>query len=312
MPGIAQYGLSGRLVLIQYDPNGNRLIELNLKTGEINTFLQVPAKSWLSEAVVSPDHTQILLAYAPPPPNNETQFGYSDLDFLPYGGSGKVQPFLARSDPEESFFHPTWAADGQTIYYTHLYRIDPNSQVPAYQNDIEKATLNGETETIIDHGLWPIISPDGTQLAFLYEDPVTFGNDLYLANLDGTAQTPVLPPGDNPPVDAHLFTEDGSQLIFSMVNPQPAPASSWPEKLFGVRVASAHSVPSDWYSAPLSGGTPQRLTNLGDINLNGSLSPDGSRVAFIAAGGLYLMNVDGSNLIQLSTDIMIGTVNWVP
>ena len=71
-------------------------------------------------------------------------------------------------------------------------------------------------------------------------------------------------------------------------------------------------MPSDWYSAPLSGGTPQRLTNLGDINLNGSLSPDGSRVAFIAAGGLYLMNVDGSNLIQLSTDIMIGTVNWVP
>jgi Tol biopolymer transport system component len=105
---------------------------------------------------------------------------------------------------------------------------------------------------------------------------------------------------------------DGKQLIFSMVSLQPAPASSWLDKLFGVGVASAHSVPSDWYRAPLSGGVPERLTYMGYTNLNGDLSPDGNQLAFISASGLYVMNLDGSDLIQLSNDVMIGTVNWIP
>jgi Tol biopolymer transport system component len=96
-----------------------------------------------------------------------------------------------------------------------------------------------------------------------------------------------------------------------MVNAQPAPASSWLERLFGVQVAYAHSVPSDWYQAPVSGGTPQPLTHLGDINLNGDLSPDGSQMAFISASGLYVMNIDGSNLVLLSSDVVVGTVNWI-
>jgi Tol biopolymer transport system component len=312
MPDIAKHGLTGRLVLIQWYPKGNRLIVLNLISGEVRVLFQAPENSWLSEAVVSPDEGQILLAYAPPPPGNESQYGYTDLYLMPFDGSSQPQPFLTRSDPQESFFFSTWAVDGQSVYFTHLYRIDPNGQVPAYQNDVEKATLQGETETIIEHALWPAISPDGARLSYLYTDPVTFGNDLYLANPDGTGQTPVLQPGTNPPVDAHLFTMDGGQLIFSMVNLQPAPASSWLEKLFGVGVASAHSVPSDWYRAPLSGGVPERLTYMEDSNLNGDLSLDGNQLAFISASGLYVMNLDGSDLIQLSNDVMIGTVNWIP
>jgi Tol biopolymer transport system component len=312
MPDITQYGLTGRLVLIEWRPNGNRLIELNLISGEIKALFQAPENSWLSEAVVPPDEQRILLAYAPPPPGGETQFGYTDLYLLPYDGSSQPQPFLTRSNPEESYFFSTWAVDGQSVYFTHLYQSDPNSPILTYQNDVEKATLQGETETVIEHALWPAISPDGSRLSYLYADPVTFGNDLYLANPDGTGQLPVLQPGANPPVDAHLFTTDGSQLIFSMVNFQPAPASSWLEILFGVENASAHNVPSDWYHAPLSGGLPERLTYLDDVNLNGDLSPDGGRFAFIAASGLYVMNVDGSNLIQLSNDVMIGTVNWIP
>jgi Tol biopolymer transport system component len=312
IPDIAQYGLAGRLILIQYEPGGNSLIELSLQSGVIKTLLSTPENSWLSEALVSPDGRQILLTYAPPPPTDEIQYGYSDLYLLPYDATSQPQPFLVHNDPQESFFFITWASDGQSIYFTHLYVVDPNSQVPVFQSDVEKVTLSGVKETIIKNALWPAMSPDGSKLAYLYVDPVMFSNDLYLANPDGSNQTPVLQPGVNPPVDAHLFTMDGNQLIFSMVNFQPAPPSSWLEKLFGVEVAFAHSVPSDWYRAPLSGGAPRRLTNLEDVNLNGDLSPDGSRLAFISATGLYVMNVDGSNLIQLSDDVLIGTVDWIP
>lgn len=312
MPEVVQYGLTGRLVLIKYSSTGNRLIELNLATGEVRTLFQAPDASWLAAAVVSPDLQQILMAYAPPPPSDETQFGYSDLYLMPYDGPSQPQPFLTRGEPQESFFFSTWGTDSQSVYYTHLYRIDPNSEIPAFQNDVEKATLDGQTETLIEHGLWPAVSPDGSKIAYLYADPATFSNDLYLANPDGSEQAPVMQPGVNPPVDAHLFTRDGSQLIFSMVNPQPAPASSWLDKLFGLRIASAHNVPSDWYTAPLSGGSPQRLTSLFDVNLNGDLSPDGGQMAFIGASGLYVMNTDGSNLELLTNDLFIGTVSWLP
>ncbi len=312
MPDVAQYGLVGRLVLVKYNSSGNRLIELDLASGEVRTLFQAPDASWLAAALVSPDHQQILLTYAPPPPSDETQFGYSDLYLMPYDGTSQPQPFLTRSEPQESYFFSTWGAGSQSVYYTHLYRIDPNSEVPAFQNDVEKATLNGQTETLVEHGLWPAVSPDGSKIAYLYADPATFSNDLYLANPDGSDQAPVMQPGVNPPVDAHLFSKDGSQLIFSMVNPQPEPASSWLDKLFGLQIASAHNVPSDWYWTPLNGGSPQRLTSLYDVNLNGDLSPDGSQMAFIGASGLYVMNTDGSNLELLTNDLFIGTVSWLP
>jgi Tol biopolymer transport system component len=312
IPSISQYGLAGRLVLIQYHPDGNRLIELDLSSGEIKTLFQAPGNSWLAEAAVSPDGGQILLTYAPPPPGGKPQFGYSDLYLLPYSSPSQLTPFLTRSDPQESYFFPAWAPDGQSVYFTHLYRIDPNSQVPAYQNNIEMVSLSGEQKTVVEHALWPAISPDGAKLSYLTADPVTLGNDLYLANTDGTAQAPVLQPGVNPPIDAHVFTIDGSQLIFSMVNPLPAPTSSWLEELLGVKVASAHSVPSDWYRVPISGGEPERLTNLDDVNLNGSLSPDGSKMAFISATGLFVMNVDGSNLTHLAREVLDGSVDWIP
>ena len=212
----------------------------------------------------------------------------------------------------KSFFFPTWSPDGKEVYYTHLFRIQTGNNIRAYQNDVEVASLQGASKTIAPHAVWPAANSDGSKISYLVTDQVNFSVDLYLADPDGSQQVPVFPPGSNPPIDAHLFTRDGSGMIFSMVNPQPQPTRNWLEKLFGVQVVSAHNVPSDWYRAPVSGGTPQRLTNLEEVNLNGDLSPDGSQMAFICAGGVYVMNIDGSNLVQLSNDVMIGTVDWIP
>jgi Tol biopolymer transport system component len=230
---------------------------------------------------------------------------------MDYSISSLPEPLLSRVVRDDSYFLPTWAPDGESIYYTRLRRIDPTSEVPTYQYDIEVTNLDGETRRIIENALWPQLSPDGSHLSYLSSNPFTFTNDLYLAQPEGANAVPVFQPGTNPPIDAHLFSIDGSQLIFSMVNVETPPVSSWLDRLLGVRVASAHNVPSDWYTAPVSGGTPQRLTNLNDVNLIGDLSPDGTRLAFISATGLYVMNVDGSGLVKLSDDLLVGTVDWI-
>ncbi len=311
-PSWAGNGYTGRLVLILYGPTGNTLTELDLASGRMTTLFQAPENSWLSAAVVSPDGRQILLAYSPPPPSGGTNYGYSDLYLIPTTGANPPQPFLTRKIEEESLFNPTWAPDGKSIYYSHLYRIDPNSKVPAFQNNIEQATLDGKPIPLIPHSLWPALSPDGSSLSYLNSDPVSFSNDLYLANPDGSSPAPVLQPGVNPPVDDHFFTIDSRDLIFSMVNAQPEPASFWWEKLFGIEIASAHSVPSDWYIVSVKGGQPQRITNMNDTGLYADLSPDGRHMAFISATGLYIMKLNGSELVALSTQVFIGTVDWIP
>ena len=305
-------GLTGRLMVILYNAKGNTLVQLDLTSGATSTIFQAPENGWLAEAAVSPDGEQIVLAYSPPPDDEKPQFGNTDLFLMPLEGSGQPEPFLVRKDPQESFYHPAWTPDGQSIYFTHYYTENPDDQYPLYRYAVERADFNGAVELIILDGLWPSLAPDGSRLAYLSANQLTTSNYLFLANPDGTGNGPVLEPGAAQPVDAHLFTKDSKALIFSRVNLQPAPANSWLEQLFGVDVALAHNEPSDWYLVPVEGAQPQRLTNLGEMRLAGSLSPDGERMAFISANGLYVMNIDGSGLIKLSHDVMVGSVDWIP
>jgi Tol biopolymer transport system component len=311
-PGLGQ-GLSGRLLLVNFSPAGSQLIELDLTSGQVHTLFQAPEGSWLGSARMSPDGRQILLAYAPPASEGRPQFGYSDLYLLAADGSGKPQPLLERERVDESFFHPTWAPDGKSIYFTHLYWIEGDNSASAFQNDILRADIaSGVRTVVVESALWPAVSPDGSSLAYLTADPRSQANDLYLTDQDGSSPTPVVMADEQAPVDEHLFTVDGEGLIFSMVNTEPAASSSWWERFFGTGVALAHSVPSDWYSISLEGGEPVRLTQMNDIGLSGDLSPDGNHLAFISATGFYVMRVDGSELTRVMENVTVGTVDWVP
>ena len=312
MEDIPDVGLSGKLVLVKWYPGGNQLIELDLTSGRVRTLFQAPKDSLLLDAEVSPDSQQILLSYSPPADVSDVQYGYTDLYLLPYGENEKPQPLLSKMPLQEAFFFPTWAPNGQSIFFTHLHRTEGNGVNLSFQHDIESTDLTGDTKMILERAQWPTISPDGKQFSYLVSDQSTLANQLYLANIDGTNQKPVLDSADYPAVDAHLFSNSGTDLIFSMVNQKSAPTSSWIDKFLGVRIASAHSVPSDWYRVSVNGGIPKRLTYLNEMNLDGDISPDGNQLAFISSNGLYVMNIDGSELIQLSKDVMIGSVNWIP
>jgi len=117
-----------------------------------------------------------------------------------------------------------------------------------------------------------------------------------------------------PIMDAPIFSPDGQSIIFSALSPQQSSAPTWIEKLLGIQVAQAHSVPSDWWSVPLSGGAATQLTRIRAAGLFASISPDKRYIASYSAGGLFVMNPDGTNLTMLIPDTggIIGTVSWMP
>jgi Tol biopolymer transport system component len=304
------HGLTGDLLLIQYHQAGDTLIELDLQSGQISVLFQAPNQSRLMTAALSPDGEQIVLGYAPPIPG-QIQLGNSDLYLLIPGSKNPPRPLLKRKDTEDSFFGPVWTPDGKAIVYSHFYKTLVN-KVQTYNYTVERTDLNGKTETLISDSYWASVSPDGSKIAYVYTDPISLNVDLYIADANGRNKKALTSPGNTPPVDAHFFSQDGKTIFFSMVNTQAQSTSNWWDTLFGIETVSAHNVPSDWYKVPAAGGKIERVTNVNDTGMSGTMSPDGSRLAFISMNGLFSVKPDGSDLVKLSNETFEGSIQWIP
>jgi Tol biopolymer transport system component len=318
LPALKQANLSGKMIFILYGQKGNQLVQLDLASGKLRTLFAAPERSWLGSAELSPDGTQIILAYAPPPPQGQVQLADTDLYRMPSDGSSAPQPLVQRSRANESYTYPSWSQDGQFIYYTHT--LPSTSSRLGIDSTIERVKPFGVAEVLIKNAIWSRLSPDGARMAYLVLSEYTSNNTLSLASADGSNPSDLVDAKQFPIVDAHLFSPDGKQVYFSAPSPQAArpgpaavgfaPAASF-GGWFGVQPVSAHSNPSDWFRVSLSGGAPQQMTHVQDVNMVAAFSPDGQWFAFISQKGLFVMKPDGSQLTQLATLAGMGSLDWV-
>jgi len=304
------HGLTGHLLLIQYHETGDTLIELDLQSGTMSPLFQAANGSKLLAASLSPDGKMLVLGYATPTPG-QVQLGNTDLYLLPLGSTDPPTLLAKRYTDDESYFGPVWEPDGKTIICAYFYKILINNNA-AYRYRVEAIDLTHKALPLIDDAYWPAISPDGSKIAYVYSDPKLQSDDLYISDANGQNATVLTTPGVTPPVDAHFFSKDNQTIYFSMVNPQTQPSSDWWDTLFGVRVVSAHNVPSDWYKVPAGGGKIERVTNVSDTGMSGSISPDGGHFAFISLNGLFAVKTDGSDLIHLTDAAFEGSIQWLP
>jgi Tol biopolymer transport system component len=309
-PAWTRLNLRGHLVYIQAL---RTIVKLDLASGQSTQLWQAPNNAWITAASVSPNGKQIVLAYSPPV-TNTAQVGYSDLYIMPADGSSAPKVFMQHQGDQESFSNPVWAADSQSIYYSHeVVDTTSHQKYVVYKYVLERATYPvAQPQKLLDASFWPRLSADGSKLVYVSYNPVAFANDLYTANADGSSPKLVLPAGDFFAVDAPLFSPDGQTLLFSAVGQPQVAQLSWFDQLMGVQVAEAHNVPSEWWSVPAAGGKPKQLTNIADTSMYGAFSADGKHFAFVSANGLFVMNPDGSNLMQLAPGGPTGTVDWIP
>lgn len=304
-PAWAALGLTGEVVFIAYDSEQRQHIyNLDLETGALLSLFEAPEGTLITDVAASPDGTQLVFAYAPPVPEGEIQFGFTDLYVMPADGSSEPAPIIERVDDTETFFNLSWPMDDY-FYYAHFSPVTGDLGETIYQSRVERYQISaGAVEVLAAEGTWPRVSRDGAQLAY-----VNNTNDMMLANADGSDATILIPGANFPAVDAPLFTLDNSCLFFSAVEPEQT--LSWFDRLLGVRIAEAHNVPSDWWCQPTAGGEAQRLTNLYEVGMYGDISEDGAYVAFLTTNGIHVMNPDGSGVFRLLEIPATGTLNWI-
>lgn len=313
--------LGGKLIFISGDQNGNlavmRIQALDLLSGLITTIFETSGGGLIYAATVSPDQHELVMAYTPPVGTGSSNS--PALYVLPLDGSAPPRLLIDRPSKDDEYLQPEFSADGKYLYFSHV-----NYTVPLIMQDqhypifevYRMAYPDGDPVKVADQAYWPRPSDDGNHLTYVTLNPLNGKNQLFVAAADGSNAALALAPGPQVPdiIDAPMFLPDNESLLFSAVTPTLGRQRTWTEKLLGMMVASAHTVPSDWWSVPLTGGTATQLTQLGAVGLFASTSPDKQHVASFSGQGIFVMNPDGTGLTTLLNDIggVAGSVSWIP
>jgi Tol biopolymer transport system component len=311
--------LTGRLVYISVKVIENSLqtgIEvLDLGSGEVTTVFTAPAYGVIYDLALSPDGRQLLMSYSPPA--EDVGISYRGIYVMPFDRSAPPRQLFAPANPGDESFQVEWSPDGKYIYYTNFnYEAPPreDSIFPLYT--IYRISYpDGAPEKIAENSLWTRASPDSSQIAYVQYVGSSLKNELYVANADGGNPRKVALTGARIPdiIDAPMFLPDGQSILFSSPVPPQAYKPGWFDKLMGVQMVRAHNVASDWWMVPSTGGQPVQLTNIQSVGLFASISPDKKRVASSSGAGIFVMDLDGSNLTQLLSDPSVqGVVRWIP
>jgi Tol biopolymer transport system component len=313
----AHLNLAGKLVYLSSTMEGEQLTStvqvLDLVSGTATTIFSAPG-AWAYYATISPDAKTLAMSYVPPKDSNSSS-GRS-LYVIPLDASTEAQPLFTPPTPDDHYIQVEWSPDGTYLYYVHYNsQIRIEDQLDPIYDILRMRYPDGQPEKIADHAFWPRVSPDSSKLVYIFVDPDTARNELFVANADGSNSQRVELSGPQTPeiIDAPIFSPDGQSILFSAPEPSQSHQPNFFEKLMGIQVAKAHDVPSDWWSVPITGGIPSQLTNLQTINLFASISPDQKHIASLSGEGIFVMDLDGSNLTQLVSDPGVhGTVSWIP
>lgn len=264
--------------------NGSHgVFSIDLASGAKTTLFTPPENSHLTAALRAPDGTQMVLCYAPPPADGKVQRGFTGLYLLPAAGGAEALALVDNAAGQEAYFMPVWSPDGKYLYYSHVVAD------AVFQNNVERMQFpDGAAEVLVQNAYRPALSADGSAARQLVPREAFYT------------------------LDEIFFAADGSAVYVSTVGDYTPQPLSWLDRLLGVGIAGAHSVPSDWWRADVRTGALQRITDVQGIGLHGSPLGASGRILFRSHQGLFTAQADGSALQHLLALEALGSLQWFP
>ncbi len=208
-------------------------------------------------------------------------------------GSGKLRVTVGI----KGGYEPNWSPDGNRIIFQYSgLKIADIAAGGISRIPLSVVSNNLPNEYLVK----PAWSPDGEWIAFLNENGTR--GDIYLIRPDGTGMVRLTDSNDISRDGNLVWSPDGKQLAYS-----------------AYRTGNIEIYVMDVEVALQGGAASQQMTDsLPPVrNLVTSWSPDGSRLAFSSDRDgnteLYLMNVDGSNIVRLTNNPASDTEpDWSP
>ncbi|MEP6985482.1 MAG: hypothetical protein ABI970_07785 [Chloroflexota bacterium] len=304
----AGFNPSGKLILSDYNSG---VSEFDFSTMTLVSKFSPPNNGFVGSTVLSPDSKTFLMIYSIPRDIGDPQYGAADLYTLSADGSGEPKLLLNTTESGDYYFSPWWAPDGQSVYYGRLYT--PLSGTPTKPTGyflVHYALPGGPPQDLTTNILGVRVSADGKKLFYVSVDPQTTLSNIYEANLDGANAKSLLPEKETWIIDSIGVSPDGQSVIFNRGMPATSQSGfSLLDELMGVRVASAHNLPSDIWIAK-SDETPKQLSHLNGYGFVADFSPDGQYIAFSCDTGVYVIRADGTEQTKISNVPDFSMLQW--
>lgn len=172
---------------------------------------------------------------------------------------------------------PTWSPDGKYIAYSsdrdghleiYVMKADGSEQTRLTFNTTGSGNAN------------PTWSPDGKYIIFISSQGTTSA-EVFIMNSDGSEQRRL---SENNDEERWLSWSPEGNFIAISVN---------------IRASSGIYIPEMIYLMGLDGKIKKQLTNI-PYTTHPAWSPNGGLIAFTSDLDIYLMNSDGSNIINLT------------
>lgn len=298
---VVETGLTGAIYYIQRPPNGDQKIMRTITpAGSTDVIYTAPELSQLHEFDVSLNGDLLVFALSPPLSDTNALFDRTTLSTLDLADANSKPATILGGESSNEFYNmPILSPDGRYLFYSRLGpdRLGLTGTDTFY--GIERYDRQtGQTLPIVPNSIWPQVSPDGRKILFIVLDLATQQRGLGIANSNGAEAELLIDIGRYFDIDSPIFSPDGQSIYLSIVETQPT--NSLIERLFGVKVASAHTehnIPSTWWQLKLNdeGQEPIPLNSDETIINNGRFHPSLNYLAFSTATSIQLLDLETSS-----------------
>lgn len=267
----------------------------------------IPRSGYVYEFDVHPQDGRLAISYTLPPDGDAQRADRSAIYVVHDGALGWVVGGEAAGSWS---FYPEWSPEGDRLWYVSQQQ-QPSSSSPPELSWVDLQT--GEHRAVQPWATEPAVSADA--VAWIKVDPQTGQRSLELGDAEGAWQRTLVSAGVFAEVSQPVFSADGASVYFAAIS-EDASASSWEWPSLSL-MSAAHArgdqeQPGDWWSVPVSGGAPERLSFLEQVQHDGAVDPVSGALLVATGQGMAQIEPQTGAVRWLKKARTLRAVGWAP